>query len=194
MTPAEKAETVRLSGGAAGAQVAHRHRRGRAWLGAIQAATLVAIVALSALVFNILNSSMGLVVYETAVDPETLSPDGTPVRDLPAEELVLILEDNLRPQRIMALESRKPLAERGQRDLYAIVEEEVIQPEVLHSYSAIASISSSVSPCRNCISGTPFGNTLVPKIEPLILQLLAPATRRIPARLASAAGPSHGSA
>ena len=43
------------------------------------------------------------------------------------------------------------------------------------------------------MAGTPFGNTLVPNIEPAILQLRAPATRLSPGSASSTAAPSQDS-
>jgi phosphate transport system permease protein len=59
-------------GEAASAQVAARNRRGRTWLVLFQLALLVAIVALLALLYSIVDDSFGLVAVENAVDPSQL--------------------------------------------------------------------------------------------------------------------------
>lgn len=127
-------------GAFAGAQVKRRHRVGRAWLAAFQAATVVAIIALSALLYNILNDSMGLIAYEVAVDPASLTPGGRPLADLGRDELTSVLTENLSEQRQRVLESQGPLADRSVAELAAIVEQEIVKPEVVRSYNAVESL------------------------------------------------------
>ena len=53
-------------------QIADRHRRGAIWLAIFQVSLILAIVILTALLFNIINQSFGLVAMENAVDPGQL--------------------------------------------------------------------------------------------------------------------------
>src|SRR6266545_2622295 len=53
-------------------QVTRRQRRARLWSALFLAATLVGIIALTALLFNIINSAFGYVALQNAVDPEAL--------------------------------------------------------------------------------------------------------------------------
>ncbi len=53
-------------------QLARRNRSARIWLALFQLALMVAIVALIALLFKIVNDSMGLVAVENALDPDQL--------------------------------------------------------------------------------------------------------------------------
>jgi ABC-type phosphate transport system substrate-binding protein len=57
------------------AQTDRRHRRGLAWRLAFMAATMVGILTLVALLYNILNQTFGLVVVENRVDPVALVRD-----------------------------------------------------------------------------------------------------------------------
>ena len=91
-----------LGQGAAARQIAARHARGRLWQALLHAATIVAVVSLSALAYNILNNSMGLVAYETVVDPESLAPGGD-LDALSRSELAHLLEARLSDQRLRAL-------------------------------------------------------------------------------------------
>jgi phosphate transport system permease protein len=122
------------------AQLAARHRRGTMWLSLFIAATIVSILALSALIYNVLNTSMGLVAYEVAIPPADLSPDGTAVDELPPDQLRAILNEHLSAQRLAALDAEKPLTERSQRELYRIVEAEVIRPTIEATFDAVPSL------------------------------------------------------
>lgn len=53
-------------------QIDGRNRRAKIWLALFQMALLIAIVALLALLYNIINSTFGLVAVENAVDPDQL--------------------------------------------------------------------------------------------------------------------------
>lgn len=59
-------------GDAQNAQVHRRNRRARTWMGVFQLALVVAIVALIALLYTIIDDSMGLVAVENAIDPDQL--------------------------------------------------------------------------------------------------------------------------
>jgi phosphate transport system permease protein len=70
------------------AQVDRRHRRGLVWRLAFMAATMVGILTLVALLYNILNQTFGLVVVENRVDPEGL------VRDYQTSSMVQVAESS----------------------------------------------------------------------------------------------------
>jgi phosphate transport system permease protein len=120
--------------------VARRHRRSRYWSVLLLGATIVSIVALSALMFTIVNDSIGLVAYETALPAAELSPDGRPVADLPKDALLAILAERLPAQRRAVLERDRPLAERSRDELYVIVEAQVLRPDVKATYKALPSL------------------------------------------------------
>jgi len=58
-----------------------RHRSARLWHVVFLASTIVGIVVLTALLFNILNSAFGLAAVQVSVDPATLVVDGLPIED-----------------------------------------------------------------------------------------------------------------
>ena len=72
-----------------------RNRRGVLWHILFQASTAVGIVALIALMFNIINSAFGYVAYEARVDPDTLARDGVPFTELSKEQLVALLQSEI---------------------------------------------------------------------------------------------------
>ena len=65
------------------------------WRIIFQLSTLIGILTLTALLFNILNSTLGYVAFEDKVDPETLAVNGVPLEELSKEELVRILQENV---------------------------------------------------------------------------------------------------
>jgi len=70
-----------------------RQARGKLWARFFSLSTIVAILALIALLANIINDSFGYVVIEYAVDPTTLAPDGD-FEALTPEQLTQILVDD----------------------------------------------------------------------------------------------------
>lgn len=75
-----------------------RHFRGRLWRRFFQLALVVAFLALLALVLNILNSALGYVVEDYAVNPSLLAENGD-LNTLSEAELVALLAEN-RPNRL----------------------------------------------------------------------------------------------
>jgi phosphate transport system permease protein len=130
-----------LEGDAASRQVRGRQRRGTIWAIALMAATMVGIVVLVALLIDVANASFGYVLLVNKVDPATLAVDGVPVEDLPAEDLIVILQEKVSKGVIRRLESEKPLAERSRGELYDLVAARVIQPEIVKSWKLIESFT-----------------------------------------------------
>jgi phosphate transport system permease protein len=120
--------------------VARRHRTGKLWFMLLVFSTLVGIVALAALLVNIVDSSVGYVALEDKVDPATLAVGGVPIEDLPPAVLLGILEANVAKGALTRLDGEDPLAERSQAALYALVVERVVQPEVVGSWTLIDSL------------------------------------------------------
>jgi len=121
-------------------QVAARHKKGALWLVIFQAATLVSILALTALLYNIINQSFGWVAVRNQVEPETLAVEGTPLEDLSKEQLIAILEAHVSQGVMRRLESEAPFSVRSREDVYRLVEERVIKPEILRSWPLFDSL------------------------------------------------------
>src|SRR5687768_18604855 len=73
-----------------------RNRKGAIWRLLFQASTVVGIIALIALMLNIINSAFGYIAYEAKVDPDTLSVYGTPVENQSKEQLVALRSEERR--------------------------------------------------------------------------------------------------
>src|SRR5215208_1106118 len=72
-----------------------RNRNGAIWHVILQASTIVGIIALIAMLLNIINGSIGYVAYEGRVDPATLVQNGVPIEEQSKEQLVALLQSKL---------------------------------------------------------------------------------------------------
>jgi phosphate transport system permease protein len=121
-------------------QVTARRRTGAMWSILFQASIILAIVALAALLYNILSQSFGLVAMENKVDPAALAVDGVPLEELSQEQLVDIIEERVSSGVVRRLESEEPLAERSHGDLYNLVLERVVEPKIVESWPLVSSL------------------------------------------------------
>lgn len=118
--------------------LAARHRTGKIWQIFFFLSTATAILALSILLLNILNSSMGLIITDNKVNPAKLAD--RPIEQLSSTELAAILQTNLTRLRLRQVEREKPLADRSQAELVQLVTDQVVQPKVVASYTLLQSI------------------------------------------------------
>src|SRR4026209_406768 len=89
-----------------------RNRKGTIWHLLFRASTVIGILALIALVLNIVNGAFGYVAYEARVDPDTLAVDGIPLTDQSREQLMALLQSTLSSGAYNKLEKDKPFADR----------------------------------------------------------------------------------
>lgn len=120
--------------------VAARHRAGRIWHVVFQASTIIGIIVLTALLYNIVNQSFGLAAIQSEVDPETLAVDSVPLEKLGKEQLVQILQENVSKGLFRRLESDQPFAERTRENVYDLVIERVVEPQVVQTWSLYDSL------------------------------------------------------
>jgi phosphate transport system permease protein len=117
-----------------------RHRAGRVWEVLFLVSLLVGILALTTLIYNIVDQSFGLVAVQFKVDPATLAVDATPVEDLSEAQLVTIIREHVSKGVVRRLDSEQPLEERSRDDLLAIVMERVVDPRIVRSWSLTDSL------------------------------------------------------
>lgn len=117
-----------------------RQNRGRRWQALFLCSTLVAIIALSALLYNVINSSFGLVAVKEQVPAEELAIDGTELADMDAPQLVGILENRLSKGLIRRFNSEVPLSERTPDELRALIDERIIKPTVIKTYTLVDTV------------------------------------------------------
>lgn len=118
-----------------------RHNVGRVSLIIFQASTLIGIIALTALLFNIIDSSFGYAAIQYSVDPETLVVDGIPLSELPKVELQRIFQENVSKGLYRRYDSELPFEERTQEDVYALVQERVVAPQIVQTWGLIDSLT-----------------------------------------------------
>jgi phosphate transport system permease protein len=120
-----------------------RHRKGVLWHVLFQASTVVGIIALIALMLNIINSAFGYVAYEARVDPDTLAVDGVPLTEQSKEQLVAVLQSNISSGAFRTLDKEKPFAERTREEVYQLVVERVIRPEIVGVWNLWPSLTQA---------------------------------------------------
>ena len=127
-----------LPTGAERTQLRQRHTTARVWRALFFLATAIGILALAALLYNVLDETAGLVAVQYKVDPATLSDQ--PLAELSATELIAILEDELRRREIATLNEEKPLADRTPAELLEVINEKVLEAEIVGTWSLTDSL------------------------------------------------------
>lgn len=118
-----------------------RHRSSRIWRRVFQLSTVVGIVALLALLYNIVNQAFGLVAVQNEIEPEALvlavqedgrggAPNAMTLEDLPKETLVSILQANVSKGLFRRFESEQPFEDRNKHNVLTLVQERVVAPEL----------------------------------------------------------------
>ncbi len=133
---------MQVGGDAFRSDLPRRHRVGRIWAAVFQASTLVGIIALSALLYTIVNQSFGLVAIENTVDPATLAVDGVPLDDLSHDQLVSILQAHVSVGLMRRLENDQPFAQRSRENVLTLLYERVVQPQVVEAWLLSESLLS----------------------------------------------------
>ena len=120
-----------------------RNRWGVIWHVLFQASTIVGIIALVALMLNIINGAFGYVAYQARVDPDTLAVDGVPLTDQSKEQLVALLKSKLSSGAYNTLEKAKPFADRTREEIYQLVVDRVIRPEIVGVWNLWPSLTQA---------------------------------------------------
>ncbi len=106
-------------------------------------AVFLSVLILISLVFNIIDTTFGYVVLENKIDAAELGLDAVLV-DNTAEELALVLEENLTRGMVRRLRGKHAhLTELELSPLAQAVQQYVMQPELVKSYSFFTSIFSA---------------------------------------------------
>ncbi|MCX7027985.1 MAG: phosphate ABC transporter permease PstA [Spirochaetes bacterium] len=113
-------------------------RRGAAFL----AATLLSVLFLVTLLFNIITQSFGYVLVKFETDPSSLVRDGVTFENLAVPGLVEALKEGLSRRFFIALDGAKPLASRSRAELLSLVREEIVREEPVKTWSLAESLLS----------------------------------------------------
>ena len=111
-----------------------RYRSARLWQLVFQASTIIGLIVLTVLVFNVVNGAFGFVAIQNEVDPAALAVDGVSLDKLPKEQLVRILQENVSKGLLRRFESEQPFAKRTRENVYDLVMERVVEPQVVHTW------------------------------------------------------------
>ena len=115
-----------------------RYRAASIWQAAFLSALLIAILSLTALLYNVVDGAFGFVAYEYKKDPATFT--SKPLSELTKDDLLAILKDNLSPGAYKKLDTEKTMASRSQADLYSLFLERLVQIDTKATWSMTDSI------------------------------------------------------
>jgi phosphate transport system permease protein len=111
-----------------------RHRSGQIWRTIFRISTVVGVIALAALLLNVINSTMGYAAVSYKVHPDELAINNIPLNNLHKDDLTYILRENVSQGLYDNLNSEKPFSERSHNDIYKLVIANVAQPKVLGTW------------------------------------------------------------
>lgn len=112
-----------------------RQRAAMIWQIIFQVSTIIGIITLSALIYNVTNQSFGYLALENKVDPKSLTVNSISLEELPKTEMLRILEDNISKGRFRKLDRDLAFDLRTREDVYNLIQEEVIQPSIAQTWS-----------------------------------------------------------
>lgn len=111
------------------------------WQTLFFSALLVAIICLTALLYNVMDGAFGYVAYEYKKDPAQFTP--IPVNELTQEDLLFILKENLSSGAYNKLDNEKKMETRSQSDLYVLFLERLVQIDTKATWSMTDSLFRS---------------------------------------------------
>jgi phosphate transport system permease protein len=111
------------------------------WQTIFFSALLIAIISLTALLYNVFDSAFGYVAYEFKKAPSTFT--STPVSELTQAELLIILKDNLSSGAYKKLDNEQAMETRSQADLYVLFLERLVQIDTKATWSMTDSLLKS---------------------------------------------------
>jgi phosphate transport system permease protein len=132
-----------------------RHRKSLIMRVVFQASTILGIIALTALLYNIITESFGFVAVENERDPGALVAGGLPLEKADKEALVEVLRSNLSEGLVRRLESERPLADRSREEVYDIIVDRVVNPRVVRSWTLAESLFGKKEILRTTIEEHP---------------------------------------
>lgn len=122
-------------------QLAARHTRGKLLLTVFQLATLIGVIVLIVLLLTIVNNSFGYSAVQNQVDPESLAVNGVPLEAQTKSQLVTALQQNVSAGLFARFEHDQPIAERDAANIYDLIQEHVLAPEVEESWNLFDSLT-----------------------------------------------------
>jgi len=111
-----------------------RKRTGMLWQIVFLFSTTLAILFLLLLLLSVLDSTFGFVVLRNDVEPSSLVAGKTSAKEFSRTELEAMAASSLSSGILRRVEYEKPLAQRSDNDLVALLEQYVIKPAVLKTW------------------------------------------------------------
>ena len=118
-----------------------RNRKGAVARSLFRTALILAVVFLSTLILSIINDSFGKVIVVNKKDPTTLSAE--PIDALTADQLAVLIRENLSKNRVSTLERKGLLETQPHEDLYKVVIEEIVKPEIIETFTLVESFTKA---------------------------------------------------
>mgnify|MGYP001013613081 FL=1 len=122
------------------ANLSARRRTGAIWRTIFQLSTIIGIIALGALIFTIIDKSFGYVLFVYEVDPAELAVGGTPLEQLSREQLIQVFQQNVSAGVFRNQQRIQPLAERSREDILRLINEYVLEPDIVQTWSLYDSL------------------------------------------------------
>jgi len=120
-----------------------RHRIGTIWHVLFRAATVAGILALIALLFNVLNGAFGYAALEYRVDPKSLAVNGVTLEHQSKDQLIALLQSKISKGAFNKLEKDKPFADRSRANIHQLVIERIVKYEVKESWTLWESLTQA---------------------------------------------------
>jgi len=140
MNDARKGQRPLSGNGEFQSNLAGRHRVANLWQVVFVASTTIGIIVLITLLLTIINQSFGLVAIQNKVDPETLTVGDVPLEQLSKDQLVQVLQENISKGLFRRLENDQPFSQRTRENVYELILERVVEPEVVQTWSLYDSL------------------------------------------------------
>ncbi|MBI3162099.1 MAG: phosphate ABC transporter permease PstA [Chloroflexi bacterium] len=109
------------------------------WQTLFLSALVIAIISLTALIYNVLDGAFGYVAYDYKNDPAEFT--STPIHELTKEELLTILKAELSSGAYNKLDNEKKMEDRSQSDLYILFLERLVQIDTKATWSMTDSLT-----------------------------------------------------
>jgi phosphate transport system permease protein len=116
-----------------------RYQKAAIWQTIFLGALFIAIVALMALLYNVIDGAFGYIAYEYKDDPSKYT--STPVAQLTKEELLVVLKDNLSSGAYKKLDTEKKMEERSQADLLSLFLERLVRIDTKQTWDLAESLT-----------------------------------------------------
>lgn len=115
-----------------------RYRIATIWQYLFLTALLIAIIALTALLYNVVDGAFGYIAYEYKDDPAEFT--STPINELTKEELLVILKEELSSGAYKKLDNEQPMEQRSQADLLNLFLERLVRIDTKDTWSMTDSL------------------------------------------------------